>query len=130
MKLAVAIALAALFLAPPAGAQNLGLGKRLFHAHCASCHGEDARGKGWLAQYLTRRPANLTLLAKRHGGRFPADEVRATIDGRLDVVLHGPRDMPVWGERYESTLGQGSDAATATERRIEALVDYLGSIQK
>jgi len=124
------IALAALCAAAQAQDPNVGLGQRLFRAHCASCHGEDARGDGWMAQYLTRRPANLTLLAKRSGGVFPADDVRATIDGRNDVKLHGPRDMPVWGERYEGTLGQGSDAAAAARRRIDALADYLATLQK
>jgi len=124
------IALAALCAAAQAQDPNVGLGQRLFRAHCASCHGEDARGDGWMAQYLTRRPANLTLLAKRSGGVFPADDVRATIDGRNDVKLHGPRDMPVWGERYEYNLGGGSDPVGAARRRIDALVDYLRTLQK
>ena len=117
-------------LAAPAQAQNPGLGKRLFQAQCASCHGVSASGNGWLAQYLTHRPANLTLLARRNGGVFPADGVRAAIDGRADVLLHGPRDMPVWGERYENALKGSSNAAAAARRRIDALVDYLGSIQE
>ena len=129
MKIA-GIALAALCAAAQAQDPNVGLGQRLFRAHCASCHGEDARGDGWMAQYLTRKPANLTLLAKRSGGTFPTDEVRATIDGRQDIKLHGPRDMPVWGERYEGTLGQGSDAAAAARRRIDALADYLATLQQ
>ena len=129
MKLA-AIGLAALLAAAPAHAQNLGLGQRLFHAHCASCHGEDAQGKGWLSEYLTRRPANLTLIAKKNGGAFPTDEVRAMVDGRHDVATHGPRDMPVWGERYEYTLGGGSDPKGGAALRIDSLVEYLRTLQK
>ena len=124
------IALAALCAAAQAQDPNVGLGQRLFRAHCASCHGDDAQGKGWLSDYLTRKPADLTQIAKRNGGVFPADDVRATIDGRRDVALHGPRDMPVWGERYEYNLGGGSDPVGAAARRIGALVDYLATLQK
>ena len=127
--LALGLALAALVAAIPAQAQ-VGLGKRLFRANCSSCHGEDGQGKGWLSEYLTQRPANLTLFARRNRGVFPADDVRAKVDGRVEVLLHGPRDMPIWSQEYEETMSGSSDPAAGAARRVDAVVDYVRTIQK
>lgn len=117
-----------LFLcAGPAAADEAQFGRAVFRAYCAGCHGLDAQGDGWMAKYLTRRPARLTELRQKYGGEFPRERVLAHIDGRSEVALHGPRDMPVWGERMEKTL-VGRQAATT--RRIEALADYLAAIQE
>jgi hypothetical protein len=43
---------------------------------------------------------DLTLLARRHGGTFPEDEVRKIIDGRTTLPPHGSREMSVWGCRH------------------------------
>lgn len=53
------------------------------------------------------------------------------IDGRTIVADHGPRAMPVWGERYRllaSEAGIG-DAEQEARTRIDALVKYIGSLQ-
>ncbi|HEX2566665.1 MAG TPA: c-type cytochrome [Burkholderiales bacterium] len=116
-----------LVLAGPASADEAQFGRALYRAHCAGCHGLQARGDGWMAKYLTRRPAQLSVLAQKNGGAFPRDRVLAYIDGRTQVALHGTRDMPVWGERMTKTLVQGEPAA---KRRMDALADYLAAIQE
>jgi mono/diheme cytochrome c family protein len=50
-------------------------GSDLFYNNCASCHGTDGKGNGPLGQVLTIRPANLTIIAKNTGGKFPADKI-------------------------------------------------------
>jgi len=125
--------LAAFCLPGGAAAQVFGLqdlsGEELFERFCAACHGTEARGDGPVAQSLNVAVPDLTRLAERRGGRFPAHEVRETIDGRSLVRAHGTRTMPVWG--YELWMEQGGDVTAEADARslIGRLVRYLESIQ-
>jgi mono/diheme cytochrome c family protein len=101
-------------------------GADLFRTYCASCHGTAARGDGPLAAAMVRRPPNLTEIAKRNKGTFPREMIYRIIDGRQKVAGHGGPDMPVWGDALMRTAG-ADEASVKT--RIEALVDYLESIQ-
>ena len=123
---ALGMLVALVLYAGPAAPQEVEFGKSLYRAHCAGCHGLEAHGDGWMARYLTRRPARLSALAKQYG-QFPRERVLAKIDGRAEVQMHGPRDMPVWGERMAKTLVLKESAA---QRRFEALADYLQTIQE
>lgn len=102
-------------------------GRSVFGTYCATCHGTAARGDGPLASSMTRKPANLTEIAKRNGGEFPTELVFRTIDGRQPVRGHGGPDMPVWGDAFSKSREAG-DAARVKEV-IQSLVDYLASIQ-
>ena len=99
-----------------------GRGRQLFRTYCASCHGSAGRGDGPMAQYLTVPPANLTALAARNKGTFPAEAIHRAIDGRQTVRTHGDSAMPIWGDAFAPA------ERTATER-IRDLVAYLESIQ-
>jgi mono/diheme cytochrome c family protein len=90
-------------------------GKALFGRYCTSCHGADARGHTPLAELLKTPPPDLTLIAQRKDGWFPDDVVLATIDGRF--VVHGAREMPVWGTVL------GSD-------QMALVTEYLYSLQR
>ena len=105
----------------------------LFKSNCAPCHGTTGAGDGPVASALKRRPPALSTLSKRHGGVFPEDYVYRMIDGRAEVAAHGNRVMPVWGE-YFGEHHQGAktgqpETEMATKTKIEALVNYLKSIQ-
>ena len=135
-------------LALAAHAQDKALGKQLYEANCASCHGPTARGSGWLAQYLTRTPPPLNDLTKRNGGAFPEESARTVIDGRKQVALHGPRDMPVWGAVFQADYKQHAitpsvavspepphfpppmAGETYVRENIDALLAYLVDIQR
>jgi hypothetical protein len=80
-----------------------------------------------MADSLRVRPPDLTLIARRSGGRFPADVVRRIVDGRSPVKGHGGPEMPVWGDAFRSSSDAYSDAKVA--EKIGALVEYLRSIQ-
>jgi mono/diheme cytochrome c family protein len=100
-------------------------GSDLFYNNCASCHGTDGRGNGPLGQVLTVRPANLTIIAKNTGGKFPVDKIYQLIDGRSPAVRgHGGPDMPVWGDVFAA---RGS--AASVKNRINALVKYIETLQ-
>jgi mono/diheme cytochrome c family protein len=102
-------------------------GDALFKTYCGSCHGKSAKGDGPLADALRFRPADLTLIAKRNGGKFDADKVYRMIDGRELVKGHGGTDMPVWGDAFKRSVEGYSEKAVKT--RIQAIVEYLKSLQ-
>jgi hypothetical protein len=51
---------------------------------------------------MKKKPANLTILAKRNNGVFAADAVYKRIDGRDTKTSHGSSEMPIWGCRHVS----------------------------
>ena len=53
-----------------------------------------------MSNELKKRPADLTVLAKRNNGVFPLNSVYRIIDGRDTIASHGTREMPVWGYRF------------------------------
>jgi mono/diheme cytochrome c family protein len=103
-------------------------GSDVFRLYCASCHGKGGKGDGAIASYLRKPPPDLTLIAKRNGGTFPAEQVFQIVDGRKPVKGHGGGDMPVWGDAF-SRSAEGGDP-DAVKQKIEALVKHLESIQE
>jgi mono/diheme cytochrome c family protein len=130
LSVPVAILIAGLSARPAAGqgGQPIADGESLFKTYCASCHGATARGTGAVAVFLRVQPADLTQIAKRNKGVFPADQVHAIIDGRKTAKAHGASQMPVWGDAFSKSVAGGE--ATAVDARIKALVAYLASIQE
>lgn len=100
-------------------------GPEMFRAYCAVCHGVDGRGGGPAADSLQKRPADLTQLSRKNGGKFPAVRVGHVIQGDDVLAAHGSRDMPIWGSVFR-TLG---DRATV-KLRVENLTAYLESVQR
>src|SRR5262245_51926027 len=64
---------------------RLELGGNDYQTYCASCHGESGRGDGPVAEFLALTPADLTNLARKNGGTFPAARLAQIIDGRQEV---------------------------------------------
>jgi len=102
-------------------------GRTVFNTYCASCHGTSGNGAGPLATMMRRQPPDITGLAIANGGVFPAERMRRVIDGR-EVEAHGNREMPVWGDAFKSIRGGHSEEAVRA--RIEAVLQYLESIQR
>lgn len=103
-------------------------GQGVYVNYCGSCHGPQARGDGPMAASLTKRPSDLTTISRRNSGKFPSDLVFRTIDGRNPVAGHGGQDMPIWGNAFLRV--QGGVPPEVVRARIEALVNYLESIQQ
>jgi len=104
-------------------------GQALYLRYCGSCHGISADGHGPVASALKTPPADLRILSKRYGNPLPEDQIAQFIDGRADVQAHGPRDMPIWGERIWA-YGEAGGQQRKVSPRIADLVAYLQSIQK
>jgi mono/diheme cytochrome c family protein len=101
-------------------------GPDLFRAHCAPCHGSDAKGGGPIAPTLKTKPADLTVIAKNSGGKFPSARVIKIISGDEVLASHGSRDMPVWGPIFHQIEGD-QDFGNV---RLQNLIKYLESIQQ
>jgi len=102
-------------------------GDALFRTHCAACHGAEGEGGGPAASAMNVTVPNLRTLAKRNGGSFPAQAVAAYIDGRSQVVAHGDRVMPVWGDLLQ-TPGDKNNPELV-RGRIAALVTFIEQLQ-
>ena len=110
-------------------------GARLFAENCAACHGETGEGDGPVADVLRVTMPNLRTLSERNDGAYPADDVRAYVEGRRMPAAHGDSYMPVWGSLFGGGEADVADAETEdgaqadAAQRIGALVDYVGQIQ-
>jgi mono/diheme cytochrome c family protein len=112
---------------PPIESATMPLdGGKIFSNYCASCHGVNGNGDGPVAPALKTKVPDLTTLARRNRGTFPATRVRGIIAGDERYAAHGSREMPVWGPifhqiEYDRDLGYV---------RLQNVTEYLGSIQK
>ena len=104
-------------------------GKKLYARYCAACHGPDGKGDGVVSQFMRPKPADLTQLAKKAGGKFPFYEVVRTIDGRETVRAHGDPDMPVWGELFTKEAAGSPDRYAVARGKVVLITDYLETIQ-
>jgi mono/diheme cytochrome c family protein len=102
-------------------------GKQLYRDYCAACHGSDGKGQGPAAASLVKRPADLTTLAKRHGGEFPEAYITTVLRFGLGLPAHGSSEMPVWGPIFQY-LDNYNEAAV--RQRIKNLCEFLESIQE
>ena len=101
-------------------------GKEMFNSYCAVCHGTDAKGNGPAASAMKTPPTDLTKLAQKEGGKYPAAHVAAVIRGQASTPSHGSQDMPIWGPLF-SSISQGHQAAV--QQRITNLVSYVEGLQ-
>lgn len=108
-------------------------GQQEFDSRCASCHGKDGKGNGWLTYFITIQPPDLTQLAKKNGGILPVDRLYMSISGD-GVAIHGPSDMPAWGRTYRNEapdlyLGIPYDSEVYSRGRILMLIEYINRLQ-
>ena len=101
-------------------------GKAMFENYCAACHGTDGKGEGPARSALKGTPADLTMLAQKNGGKFPATHVAAKLR-EVDQPVHGSKEMPIWGPLLSSVSGS-SDAEV--QMRISNLTKYIETLQE
>ncbi|MDR7125784.1 cytochrome c [Pseudotabrizicola sp. 4114] len=128
LSLFAALALGACVIATapkvmPTGAQD-------FADFCAGCHGLSGKGDGEMAGTLTRRPPDLTRLARRNGGTFPTTKVMAKIWGYTGGK--GGAVMPNFGPLLDSDLmpyDGGDGIMSPTPARLVQIAEHLQAIQ-
>ena len=108
-----------------------------FTQSCAPCHGVTGKGDGPIVKSLTKAPADLTKLSQKNGGVFPFSSLYDVIDGRTQVLAHGPREMPVWGDVYKRELQNHWPTELLSDEliqimarmRILMLIEYISTLQ-
>ncbi len=111
----------------------IAMGKDEYQRTCSLCHGIDAKGHGVYAFELKVAPADLTKIKARNNNVFPFSDLYKIIDGRKEIKSHGARDMPVWGDRYNSESWLHTNtrySETLVRGQIFELLLYLETIQK
>jgi len=116
---------AAIQTSPSLSYRNSGV--EMYKQYCSACHGGAGKGDGPAAYSLRIPPANLTTLAKRHGGKFPYDYVATVLQFGPGVTAHGSPDMPTWGPLFQVLDKQNE---RAVQQRIKNLCDYLATLQE
>lgn len=121
-----------LMLTAPSHAVELSsyTGEQLYKRFCASCHGVTGMGDGPVSSSLAVVTPDLTRIAKRHGGNFPAERIYQIIDGRLTRPPHGTRDMPVWGWEFLRVDGDDLAARQRAQELIGRLVEHVRAMQR
>ena len=97
VRIVSAVGIMIIALNASARSQDLDFGKTEFLSKCAECHGADGKGTGQRSADMKKKPANLTILAKRNNGVFAADAVYKRIYGRDIKTSHSSSEMPIWG---------------------------------
>jgi mono/diheme cytochrome c family protein len=111
-------------------ADDVRAGGHIYRSSCAACHGENADGKGPVAQFLNVPVPDLTRIAARRNGEFPELEIFRTIDGQAGLAAHGPRHMPVWGYEFFDPNTDDETAHSRATQKVDSLVAWLRSIQR
>lgn len=104
-------------------------GQQMFTDYCAPCHGKDGTGNGPAAPALKKTPTNLAALARNNGGKYPAEHVAAVLTFGDEKAAHGSKDMPVWGQLFESLNWSSSTKDVEAKQRINQLNRYIESLQ-
>ena len=103
-------------------------GKQMYVNYCAPCHGVDGRGQGPVAAALKKQPANLALLSKNNGGKFPSTHIMSVLEFGAANSSHGTAEMPVWGPmlgKMDTTIAEPNVRVL----RISNLSQYVQSLQ-
>jgi mono/diheme cytochrome c family protein len=111
----------------PIQATSPASGPEMYKSYCAVCHGVSGKGNGPAATALKIPPSDLTTLAARNGGKYPAMKVSAIIRGEEVLAAHGSKDMPIWGNLFWNISGGHEEEV---QQRVANLNKYLESLQK
>ncbi len=109
-----------------------GNGRTSYRLYCQNCHGKGGQGDGNVSKFLTVEPSDLTRIEERYG-EWPEEALYAIIDGRDEVRGHGRREMPIWGDVFQSPWSDDAPVEEGGEeradRKIRELIVFLRTIQ-
>ena len=110
----------------PISQSNSASAQQMYKDYCAACHGVAGKGDGPVVEYLKAPPPDLTTMAARNNGVFPAQHFAAVLRFGTQSHPHGTSDMPVWGPLFRSR-DMNKDLSPLT---IYGLSSYLESLQQ
>jgi len=111
----------------PIKGSNPASGAQMYKQYCAVCHGTSGKGDGPAAEDLKTKPADLTQLAKKNGGKFPQDHVAEVLRNGVKAPAHGTAEMPTWGPLFSSV---SSKDEAIVNMRIANVTAYVKSLQE
>lgn len=121
-----AILLFPMFFSSAAIAQVEDWGQHFYTQYCATCHGDEAKGDGDLAELLIIKVPDLTTLSQRNNGEFPLLRVIHIIDGRSGLRAH-KEPMPVYGALFRQELQPSSAMMGGAEPQVRGpCVEHRG----
>jgi len=103
-------------------------GSEMYVSYCASCHVIDGKGNGPVAPALKRQPADLSVLSRNNGGRFPSKHVNSVLQFGEETPAHGTAEMPVWGSVL-TRMDVGAPQPEMKALRVSNLNRYLQLLQ-
>ena len=106
-------------------------GKTLYLQNCVSCHGVDGKGDGPVAARLSTQPPDLTRIAARRNGVWPALEIMEILSGYSRNIL--PReDMPIIVDLLDNEMSEfdrGNGEPILMPTKLIAIANYLEALQ-
>jgi mono/diheme cytochrome c family protein len=129
LEAAVCIVAASLSACRQGSSQTEGVSAQIYANRCASCHGAHGEGDGPVAAVMKVGVPNLRNLSLRNNGEFPADAVRAYVDGRNFPAAHGDRLTPIWGDEFGRGDASNAAAHKVIAERIDGIVEYVRALQ-
>jgi mono/diheme cytochrome c family protein len=112
----------------PVGKTSASSGKQMYTSYCASCHGMDGKGSGPVAPALKKQPADLSVLSRNNGGKFPSEHFNAVLQFGEETSAHGTAEMPVWGTVL-TRMDVGVPEPEMRALRVSNLNRYIQSLQ-
>jgi mono/diheme cytochrome c family protein len=115
----------------PAASSATPTGAEDFAVFCAACHGPGGRGDGPASRGFDVAPADLTRIAARNNGAYPATAVMAKIWGYTGGQ-DGDRVMPKFGALLQSDTvhyDAGDGIPTPTPLRLVQLTEFVQRLQ-
>jgi len=113
------------------------IGKDDYLKLCSGCHGVTGKGDEPNGKGLHKPPADLTKLLQTNDGKFPLLRVYLTIDGRLETIMHGPRDMPnLFDTLRRDIMSRRADylsyefAEGLARLRMVEVIEYVMTLQR
>ena len=103
-------------------------GKQMLVNSCAPCHGVNGQGNGPVASSLKQRPADLTILSRDNGGKFPYVHIHAILEFGATNPAHGTSLMPVWRPIFSQVDPETTQNADRL-LRMNNVIRYVASIQ-